>query len=87
MSTTTEEPVVCSAKGCTAPAVWALRWNNPRVHTPERRKVWLACDVHRGSLEQFLGLRGFLKDTVPVDEAEPDGPPTVPGDGAAGNRG
>ncbi len=57
----------CSARGCRAPAVWGLLWNNPRIHTPERRKVWLACDDHRERLERFLGNRSFLRDTVPVD--------------------
>ena len=56
---------ICSARGCTAPAAWQLRWNNPRLHTPERRKVWLACDEHRASLGDFLTARGFLKETVP----------------------
>lgn len=60
-----EETVTCSAKGCTAPAVWELQWNNPRLHTPERRKVWLACEEHRSSLADFLTARGFLKDVVP----------------------
>jgi hypothetical protein len=60
-----EEPLTCSAKGCTAPAVWAVLWNNPRLHTPERRKVWLACDDHKESLSSFLGARDFLKDVVP----------------------
>jgi hypothetical protein len=59
------EPDLCSAKGCRADATWQLLWNNPRIHTPDRRKVWLACDEHRESLETFLGARGFLKDTVP----------------------
>lgn len=56
---------LCSAKGCQQPAVWALQWNNPKLHTPDRRKVWLACDDHRQSLSEFLGARGFLKDVVP----------------------
>ncbi|GAB3263250.1 hypothetical protein GCM10027448_38160 [Nocardioides dilutus] len=55
---------LCSAKGCQREAVWALLWNNPKLHTPERRKVWLACDDHRQSLSDFLGARGFLRDTV-----------------------
>lgn len=59
------EPDVCSAKGCREPAAWELRWNNPKIHTPERRKTWLACAAHRESLEAFLGARGFLKETVP----------------------
>lgn len=61
----------CSAKGCSAPAVHALQWNNPRIHAPERRKIWLACDLHRTSLSEFLGARGFLKDVV----AHPTVPP------------
>jgi hypothetical protein len=60
--------LVCSAKGCRATATWAHLWNNPRLHTPERRKVWLACDDHRVSLGEFLSVRGFLKDTVPADQ-------------------
>jgi hypothetical protein len=66
---TPPEPLVCSAKGCQAEAGWALLWNNPKLHTPERRKVWLACEDHRGSLSDFLGARSFLRDVVPADEA------------------
>lgn len=62
-------PAICSAKGCTAAAVWALLWNNPKLHTPERRKTWLACDEHRQSLSDFLGARGFLKDVEPHIQA------------------
>jgi hypothetical protein len=58
---------VCSARGCTSPAVWQLLWNNPKLHTPERRKVWLACDEHRSSLSDFLAARRFLKDVQPVE--------------------
>lgn len=54
----------CSAKDCRKPAVWALQWNNPKLHTPDRRKVWLACDDHRESLSNFLSARNFLKDVV-----------------------
>lgn len=57
---------VCSAKGCREPARWELRWNNPRLHTAERRKTWLACDAHREHLEQFLGARSFLREVVPL---------------------
>ncbi|MFC0596922.1 hypothetical protein [Streptomyces palmae] len=65
---------ICSAKGCRAPAVWVLAWNNPKIHTPERRKTWLACEEHREHLSQFLGVRGFLKDVVALaDWSAPDG--------------
>ncbi len=63
---TAPDDLLCSAKGCRADAVWALRWNNPKIHTPERRKIWLACDGHRESLSAFLDRRGFLRDVVPV---------------------
>jgi hypothetical protein len=61
------DPLVCSAKDCRAPAVVAHRWNNPRLHTDERRKTWLACADHRESLASFLSARGFLRETEPVD--------------------
>jgi hypothetical protein len=63
-----EQAPECSAKGCRARAEWVLAWNNPKIHTPERRKTWLACEEHREHLSQFLGVRGFLKDVVPLPE-------------------
>jgi hypothetical protein len=65
MSTTEPEADRCSAKGCQAAATWELQWNNPKLHTPERRKTWLACDEHKSSLSDFLGARKFLRDVVP----------------------
>lgn len=53
----------CSAKGCRAPAAYAVKWNNPRLHPPERRKIWLACTAHRESLTRFLQARGFWRET------------------------
>ena len=55
----------CSRKGCQQAAEFQLLWNNPKVHTPERRKVWLACDEHRRSLADFLSARNFLKEIAP----------------------
>lgn len=60
---------ICSARGCRSPAVWALRWNNPRIHPPERRKTWLACLQHREHLSGFLDVRGFLREVDKLDEA------------------
>jgi hypothetical protein len=62
----------CSARGCAEPAAWALRWNNPKLHTPDRRKTWLACENHRDSLSAFLSARGFLREVVPASEVAPD---------------
>jgi uncharacterized Fe-S cluster-containing radical SAM superfamily protein len=63
-----DRAVICSAKGCKAEAAYGLLWNNPKLHTPERRKAWMACQEHAGSLAGYLSKRGFLKDSVPVSE-------------------
>lgn len=60
--------LVCSARGCTHHAEFGLLWNNPSLHTPERRKTWLACPEHREHLSDFLGARGFLREVVGVGE-------------------
>jgi hypothetical protein len=65
---TADPALICSAKACRAPAVWVLAWNNPKLHTPERRKTWLACAEHREYLSRFLGVRGFLKDVVTLTD-------------------
>lgn len=65
---------ICSAKGCRADAVWVLAWNNPKLHTPERRKTWLACEEHREHLSSFLDVRSFLKEVVTLTEWESRGP-------------
>ena len=59
-----DDPLICSAKGCSQSAVHDIRWNNPKLHTPERRKSWLACDDHEESLREFLAARGFWRETV-----------------------
>lgn len=81
MAVSDEDTPICSAKGCRADAVWVLAWNNPKLHTPDRRKTWLACEEHREHLSQFLGVRGFLKDVVPFAEWRAAG--DAPGPSAA----
>lgn len=66
MSVTGPDALICSAKGCREPAAWELRWNNPRIHEPDRRKTWLACDAHREHLSTFLGRRGMLREVEPL---------------------
>jgi hypothetical protein len=65
-----EEAPRCSAKGCQTPAVWAIRWRNPKIHASGRRKIWLACDDHRASLSDFLGRREFPRDVVPLADLD-----------------
>jgi hypothetical protein len=43
-----------------------VEWNNPKIHTPDRRKTWLACDEHEPTLRRFLDARGFYKETLPL---------------------
>jgi hypothetical protein len=61
------DELICSAKGCSRPATVALRWNNPKIHLPERRKTWLACPDHADSLTSFLAARGFMRETESVE--------------------
>ncbi|WP_026212215.1 hypothetical protein [Longispora albida] len=63
--------LLCSAKACRQPAAWAIVWRNPRLHAPDRRKTWLACEEHRVSLSQFLDVRGFLLGVEPLRTVEP----------------
>jgi hypothetical protein len=65
------EPLLCSARGCAEPAVWSLLWNNPKIHSPERRKSWLACERHRSTLGDFLSARRFLRSIEPLPGSDP----------------
>lgn len=63
--------LTCSRKACREKAHWALLWNNPKLHTPERRKKWLACEAHKETLENFLSARSFWVETIPVEDLKP----------------
>ncbi len=60
---------VCSARGCREDARWAVVWNNPKIHTPDREKIWAACDEHRGTLSDFLSMRSMLLRVEPLSSA------------------
>jgi hypothetical protein len=49
----------CSRAGCRTGATWRIEWRNPRIHSEDRRKVWLACDEHVEFLREFLAAREF----------------------------
>ena len=72
---------MCSAKGCRAPARHAVVWNNPKLHTPDREKIWHACDEHVEHLSQFVQIRGFLirVDLLPETPEEAPEDTTLPG--------
>lgn len=56
---TPDQVAVCSRAGCRAPATWRVEWRNPRIHAPDRRKTWVACDEHVTYLRNFLAARDF----------------------------
>ena len=55
----------CSRAGCYETATVKILWRNPRIHTEDRRKVWLACDEHADYLTEFLRARSFPVETEP----------------------
>ncbi len=60
----------CSRAGCRDAAIWALLWRNPKIHTADRRKTWLACGEHRDVLASFLSDRSFPLEIVTVGELD-----------------
>ena len=59
-------PEECSRAGCRARASHRIEWRNPRIHSEDRRKIWLACDDHEEFLREFLAARDFPLEVVPV---------------------
>ena len=59
------ETASCSRAGCRLDAAWQVIWRNPRIHPPDRRKIWLACDEHRDYLRDYLAARDFPVTVVP----------------------
>lgn len=62
-------PATCSRAGCRDVAVWRIDWRNPRIHTTDRRKTWVACDEHVGYLREFLAARSFPLDVSALEVA------------------
>jgi hypothetical protein len=59
----------CSRAGCRDEATHAIEWRNPRIHTGDRVKVWLACAEHVEVLRDFLAARAFPLEVKPLDPA------------------
>lgn len=49
----------CSRAGCRNAATQQVVWRNPRIHSADREKIWLACDEHVGFLRDYLAARDF----------------------------
>jgi hypothetical protein len=50
---------MCSRAGCSQSATNTVNWRNPRIHSLDRVKVWLACDEHTAYLRDYLAARDF----------------------------
>ncbi|GIT81715.1 hypothetical protein LLS1_33840 [Leifsonia sp. LS1] len=71
------EPLTCSRAGCRETATWRIEWRNPRIHTADRVKVWLACAEHVEFLREFLAARDFPLAVKPVVAAASDAEPVA----------
>lgn len=70
-----DEPL-CSRAGCDAAAVFTVNWRNPKIHSADRVKVWLACAEHVDYLRDYLATRNFPVLVAPLGtpvEVVPDG--------------
>lgn len=64
------ETTRCSRAGCHESALWRLDWRNPRIHTADRVKTWLACDEHVAFLRDFLAGRDFPLRVSPLSPSD-----------------
>lgn len=65
---------VCSRASCDLDATKRIEWRNPRIHSDDRIKIWLACDEHLGYLVGFLRDRSFpvrIHDVADEIDEEP----------------
>jgi hypothetical protein len=58
----------CSRAGCRESALWRVEWRNPKIHSEDRIKVWLACEDHVGFLSEFLRSRSFPVAVAALDD-------------------
>ncbi|WP_370448700.1 hypothetical protein [Cryobacterium sp. TMT1-3] len=61
------QSLTCSRADCKNAGRWRLDWRNPRIHSTDRVKTWLACDDHVDFLREFLAARDFPLTVSAVD--------------------
>jgi len=61
---------ICARAGCRTGARWQVVWRNPRIHSADRRKIWLACDDHVAYLRDYLAARDFPVQVEPFGQAD-----------------
>jgi hypothetical protein len=66
MTPDANETATCSRAGCRAHATITVNWRNPRIHSLDRVKVWLACDDHVEFLRDYLTTRDFPVIVAPL---------------------
>lgn len=64
------DALTCSRAGCTSHATSRIEWRNPKIHTEDRVKVWLACHDHEEFLREFLAARNFPLRTVSIENGD-----------------
>ncbi|NBU22944.1 MAG: acetone carboxylase [Actinobacteria bacterium] len=57
----------CSRAGCTNQATFLIYWRNPKLHSPEREKIWGACLEHKSFLIDYLSARSFFLRTEAIN--------------------
>ncbi len=62
-----DERVYCSRAGCESPATWNVNWRNPKIHSADRVKIWLACSDHVDFLHDYLTTHNFPVVVTPLD--------------------
>lgn len=70
LGTETTERLECSRAACRERARWAIHWRNPKIHSVDRRKTWLACDAHLDTLREFLAARSFPLAVETIEHQE-----------------
>lgn len=68
----------CSRAGCTTPATASVNWRNPRIHSLDRVKVWLACAEHSDYLRDYLAARDFAVVVAPLGTLVESVPSSAP---------
>jgi hypothetical protein len=45
--------------------VYNINWRNPKLHAPDRVKVWVSCEEHRTFFLDYFLNRGFPVSVTP----------------------
>lgn len=64
-----DQAPICSRAGCRTTAEWNVNWRNPRIHSADRVKIWLACGEHVDYLRDYLAARDFPVRVTPIGES------------------